>query len=60
MSVLSHHKLRKSCTRRHKPEPRLIATRNGPSPFAGIWNDIISLASLAAILGTVLYLVLSR
>jgi len=60
MSVLSHHRSRKSCIRGHQPEARLAASRNGPQPFHGIWNDIVSLASLAAVLGTVMYLVLSR
>ena len=60
MSVLSHRGLRKSCTHRHSRKPRLAATSNDPHPFKAIWNDIISLASLAAILGTVIYLVLSR
>ena len=60
MALLSHQRLRKSHRRRRRPASRPAGNRPDPGKFREFWNNGVALVSLAAVLGILVYLALSR
>jgi hypothetical protein len=60
MSVVPHQHLRKSCPGRYKRESHSARKRSDRYSFGAFWSDSVALASLAVIIGIVVYLVICR